>query len=439
MPDSPTPIVSNMTQFGMPTIPTQDDVSPQPSAIQGSMNKGDVTDVSDKPAAPPPAPTQHPTFFRRLLFSLGQGLIEGTKAGLQAPLSPQGPAVAAQTAINAPQAKREQMTTNQMNDLNVAMTQLKLHQTQMITHQMEEEQQNAVYNSGRDVTTALMEKGKVDVLTSGDLKSVQDEFNRRQADAKQSGQGLLPLQILPAAGSSAKDPKYSLINVGKDRLTEDMDTTFGADDLGISKEDFDKTGLTPFKFHAPAGMDQQKALQLMVTQHLNWLTKSQNQLGQWKRTQLQETGRNKRAAATNDVRLKIADLNNITRRAIADKKAADASGDKLKISALGKLVTAAKNFGDAQGKIGNKAWDTLTDAETKELTTKRAALDEAKKAYDQITQKQSTAVSDLKQAVGITKVPKGTKLTRDVAAYYLQKAGGDRPKAEKMAKDDGYE
>jgi hypothetical protein len=237
------------------------------------------------PVNPAPPPTQQPTFFRKLLFSLGQGLIEGTKAGLQAPLSPQGPAIAAQTAINAPQQKREQLTTNQMNDLNVAITQLKLHQTQMITHQMEEGQQNAVYNSGREVTTALMEKGKVDVLATGDIKSVQDEFARRQADAKQSGQGLLPLQILPAAGSSAKDPKYALINVGKDRLTDDMEQTFGASDLGVSKEDFEAAGLTPLNFKAPAGMDQQKALQLLTTQHLNWLTKAQNQMGQYKRQQ----------------------------------------------------------------------------------------------------------------------------------------------------------
>lgn len=224
-------------------------------------------------------------FFRKLLFSLGQGLIEGTKAGLQAPLGPQGPAIAAQTAINAPQQRREQLTTNQLNDMNVAMTQLKLHQTHMITHQMEEDQQNAVYNSGRDVTTALMEKGKVDILASGDIKSVQDEFARRQADAKQSGQGLLPLQILPAAGSSAKDPKYALVNVGKDRLTEDLEQTFGPSDLGVSKEDFEAAGLTSLKFKAPAGTDQQKALQLLTTQHLNWLTKSQNQLGQYKRQQ----------------------------------------------------------------------------------------------------------------------------------------------------------
>jgi hypothetical protein len=284
----------------------QDDVIGSASPVLAGVNNGpnakpsfsvepDAPDMSTPPIAPGPSPMggnqqggppkPPPTFFRKLLFSLGQGLIEGTKAGLQAPPGPQGPAIAAQTAINAPQQKRQQLTTNQMNDMNVAMTQLKLHQIQMVTHQMDEDAQNAVYNSGRDVTTALMEKGKVNVLATGDQKSVQDEFTRRQADAKAAGQGLLPLQILPAAGSSAKDPKYALIDVGKDRLTEDMEDTWGAKDLGVSDEDFKAAGLTPFNFKAPAGMDQQKALQLMTTQHLNWLTKSQNQLGQWKRNQ----------------------------------------------------------------------------------------------------------------------------------------------------------
>lgn len=289
---------------GFSVSPDEPDIG-VPIAPGPALGSPDSMGQNQQPPAPP---TQQPTFFRKLLFSLGQGLIEGTKAGLEAPRNAQGPAVAAQTAINAPQQKREQLTTNQMNDMNVAMTQLKLHQIQMVTHQMDEDAQNAVYNSGRDVTTALMEKGKVNVLATGDQKSVQDEFTRRQADAKAGGQGLLPLQILPAAGSSAKDPKYALIDVGKDRLTDDIEDTWGAKDLGVSEEDFKAAGLTPFNFKAPAGMDQQKALQLMTTQHLNWLTKSQNQLGQMKRQQASLDSRESEGAANRASRLQITDM-----------------------------------------------------------------------------------------------------------------------------------
>jgi hypothetical protein len=420
----------------------------QPNFGSVSGAPPDAPDIGGGPSAPdaalgsapgiqpatPSAPTQHPTFFRQLLFHLGKGLVEGTKAGLQAQMGPQGPSEAARIAIAAPQQRREQLTTNMLNDMNVAMTQLKLHQLHMVVNQMEDDQQNGVYNRGRDTLDALMEKGKADVLATGDLKSVQDEFARRQADAKQAGQGLLPIQILPSVGSSAKDPKYSLVMVGKDKLTDDMDETWGAGDLGISKEDFDKAGLTQFKFHASAGMDQQKALQLKTTQYLNWITKSMNQYGQWKRNEASISGRATEGKANRDVRMKIADLNNLTRRAIADKKAVDPN-DKLKVSALGKLISASKNFGDAQGKIGNKAWSALTDGEARELTTKRAALEEAQKTWKEVQNKSAAASALSPQRA---KVPKGTALTKPIADQYKLLAGGDKAKAQQMAAEDGY-
>lgn len=282
----------------MPDVPNRT-VNPEaPPNVEGggpdvSGTAPDISGQTGSSQVTPAPPTQHPSFFRTLLFSLGKGLLEGTAAGLQAPLNPQGPAIAAANAPNIPvqaaqrsAATSAAMTSQQMDQLNVATTQLKLHQLQMVTHQMEEDQQNAVYNRGRDTLDKLMEKGKVDILATGDQKAIHDELVKRQADATAAGQGLLPLMVLPS-GPDPKKPEFSLVMVGKERLTDDIDETWGAGDLGISQQDFDAAGLTKFDYHASKGMDQQKALQLKTTQYANWLTKASNQLGQWKRGQLQ--------------------------------------------------------------------------------------------------------------------------------------------------------
>lgn len=384
--------VPNMTSPNMPPSNVPPDMAPPDVSQQmpGVVN-------SPPGAAPQPkAPTQQPQFFKRLLFALGKGLLEGTQAGLQAPMSLQGPAIAAQNAQNAPvqQAQRQQAiqqaaTSKQLDDMNVAMTQLKLHQTHMVTNQMDEDKQNAVYNQGRDTLNALLEKGKVDVLATGDLKSVQDEFAKRQADAKAGGQGLLPIQILPAAGSSAKDPQYSLVMVGKDKLTDDIDENWDANDLGVTPEDFKAAGLTPFHFRAPAGMDQQKALQLKVTQHLNWLTKSEQQLGAWTRAKLGSQDK----AKDRDMRWSIAKANNENRRTIAQIKQAQTSGDKELLQALNERKThvdkIAKLSQDAN-KIGN--WMDLSGGQKKAIQTEQDAIDAADQRISSLSGKNKNAV-----------------------------------------------
>ena len=242
-------------------------------------------------ASPQAPPTQQPQFFRKLLLSLGQGLIEGTKAGLQAPLSPQGPAIAASTAINAPQVRQQQLTTNQMNALGIAMTQLKLHQLQMMVQQESEGVQSAAYDRGANTAQEFIDKGKGEFVASGDMASVQKEFNRRHTDMQEKGT-TLPLYILPAPGSSAKNPKYVLLNMAPGKLTNDQDDqVWGAKEYSddpAEQQAYKDAGLGEMKFKgAPAGTDNKKALELVTKAHNDWWIKSAAAVSKWKTEQAQ--------------------------------------------------------------------------------------------------------------------------------------------------------
>lgn len=379
------------------------------SNLPGGPAGGPVP-ISGANVPAPASPTQQPAFFKTLLFALGKGLLEGTRAGLEAPRNAQGPAVAAQNAPNIPlqdaqrrQAMRQIGTSQQLDDMNVAITQLKLHQLQMVTAKMDEDRQNEVYNKGRDTLGDLLEKGKVDVLATGDMQSVQDEFVKRQADAKAGGQGLLPIQILPAAGSSAKDPQYSLVMVGKDKLTADMDETWGAADLGLNEKDFGAAGLTPFKFHASAGMDQQKALQLKTTQYLNWLTKSENQLGAWKRAQLTSSDK----AKDRDMRWNITKANNENRRIVAQIKQAQSSDDKELLQALNEKKThidkLAKLSQDTN-KIAN--WIDLSGGQKQAIQQEQDAIDAADQRISALSGNKSKPSAGFQVPAGAPAPPK---------------------------------
>jgi len=444
MPD--TPISAQPWMAGAnsgPTVPSSDITDPDaPDLGSGAPDSPPV--ATQGTFANPPA--QRPSLFRGIISALGQVLSQGAKAGVSAPLNREGPSIAAGTAIEAPQKAFEQKVANQralttldMDKMNVAMTQLKLHQLHMITNKMEEDQQNAVYNKGRDTLEELTKSGKVDILVDGELGAVQAEFNRRQADAQKQGQGLLPLQILPSLGSSAKNPKYSLVMVGKEKITDNWDETWGAKDLGYSDDDFKAAGLSTFKFHASAGMDQQKALQLRATQYLNWATKTEAGMAKWKQSQAAIQNRESEGKKNRDMRLQIAELNNSTRRAVAGMKGLNDQTDKEIISAGKTLVAANGKLAAAQGKIGNKAWDTLGGGETREITTLRRARDEAERNYNALLAKKQTgaAVSSVANPKPAA-VPKGTPATRPIIQQYLQRAGGDKAKARQALTNDGY-
>jgi hypothetical protein len=418
------------------------------SAIQGSIDAGQTTDVSD-PSVAPPAPAQKPSYFKNIIGALGLALAQGAKAGVQAPMSPQGPAIAAQTAIEAPQKELEQkqknkaaMTSQQQADLTVAMTQLKLHQLHTMVLKEDEDIQNAAYNKSRDTLEEFIDKGRVDVIATGDIAAVQAEFNKRQADAHAAGNGLQPLQIFSAPGSSAGKPQFALVNMEKGKLSEALkDETWGASDFSDSpdtQKDYQAAGIGEFKYKgATAGTDQQKALNDRAASYRLWWTQSAIKLSNWRKLQEQQKGANARAKEAGDVRMKVAELNNSTRRAVAAAKGANDQTDKELISASKGLVAANKALGDAQGKIGNKAWSTLGGGDAREIATKRRARDQAQAVFDGILAKKTAGkgIEDMNKPAA---VPKGTLATKPIAQQYLQKAGGDVAKARKMLTDDGY-
>lgn len=429
MPDPEGNITAGDANVATPgPTPVAPDIGTTPPIVPGAAP--DIGSRTASSLAVPPRP--QPSFFRQLLFSLGKGLIEGTKAGLQAPLGPQGPAVAARTAIEAPQREREQLTTNQMNDLNIAMSQLKLHQLHMITNQMEDDQQNAVYNRGRDTLRDFVEKGKADILASGDLKAVQDELARRQKDATDGNQGLLPNMILPTERGPNGEPQYALVSVGKERLNDDIDYTWGAKDLGISEKEFKDAGLTERKFHASTGQDSQKAFGALSMAFTNFQVQATNKLADFRKTQVKETGAMDRAKLAAFTKLQGINMNNLNRFAIAQMKLAQDAGDKTKIAALGKLITAGKNVEATKGKFVNRAFSTLTGSETQDVQTAVKQLEQAQKEYDEVSK-------GAKPNITLTgKVPKGTVATPDVMRQYLQKAGGNKDVARTNLTNDGY-
>jgi hypothetical protein len=375
-------------------------------------------------------------------------LAQGTQAGLQAQRGPQGPAEAARIAAAMPQKRLEQAMANKhalssqkLDDLNVAMTQIKLHQLQMVAAKMEDDQANAVYDKGRDTMDALLEKGKVDVLATGDFASVTSEFNKKQVDAKRSGQGLLPLQILPAPGSSAKDPKYALVMVGKDRLTEDWDETDTPASLGYDPEEAKKAGLGNFKFHAPLGMDQQKALQLRVSQYAKWVTDSENGMRKWQATQAGIAARGAEGQKNRDLRLKIAEMNTLQRENDRAIKDAQSRNNKEELQILNERKTHIDKLAEIQKTTGVAAWADIGGGKQRAITTERRAIADTEKRLADLRAKQAGAPANITPGTTnlFPKVPKGTPITPQIVQQYKVRAGGDAARARQMAIDDGYD
>jgi hypothetical protein len=388
-----------------------------------------------------PAAQPKPTFFKGVIKSMGlalaRGAINGVVAGVEAPRNAQGPAIAAQTAANRPQQQLEQKQANQkamdtqtQDKLTIAMTQLKLHQMQMITSKLDEDQQNAIYNTGRDAMDTFVQKGKVDVLATGDYGSVTAEFTRRQADAKANGQPLLPLQILPAPGSSASKPVYALASFGKDRLTDAIDITFGAADLGYSEEDFKAAGLSSFKFHAPADLDQQKALLLMTQQYNSWAIKSETIMANWKKNQANNTVKTNEGAKNRATKYTIAQLQQAganARKAMPSPQNPDKDVEK----AVKDVTTAAKNLSTIYAKptIGGE----VTGGQGRAEKTAERAYEAAQANLNALIAKNAAANEKVS-----AKVPKGTVATADIIKSYLMKNGNDKLATRQALINDGY-
>src|SRR5271157_6156928 len=106
---------------------------------------------------PPAPPTQKPVFFQKLLGSLGLGLVNAVRAGLETPLGPNAFGQAATTAYNLPeqdkqvaasrktalmaqQAQQNELKdSDQMEQMRLAMGQVKLQQAKLLLQKTSDE------------------------------------------------------------------------------------------------------------------------------------------------------------------------------------------------------------------------------------------------------------------------------------------------------------
>ena len=88
--------------------------------------------------------------------------------------------------------------------------------------------------------------------------------------------------------------------------------------------------------------------------------------------------------------------------------------------------------------------DRLSEEDREKYGFVRANIDSRatqnmKKYVEQRQKELKSSIERIKKDKNDGKVASGTKLTPDIAMKYLQNSGGDRKKAEEMAKEDGYE
>lgn len=420
---------------------------PAPVLVPDPGNPDSIAGMSPSapnltPGGQPGAPPQQPGgFFKNLVSMLGLVLAQGAKAGVGAPRNAQGPSIAAASAIQQPQEDlRQKMattaaaTSQQQATLNIAFTQFRIHQLNMMVAKMDEEQQDAAFLHGRDFGEEILKKGEADLLVTGDRQAVEQEFEKRQADAQQGKQGLLNLQILPAPGSSPKDLKWGLYSIGKGKLTEPMNKTWGADELGIDPEDFKKAGLLKGSFQAPTGMRTDMAMQAYVAAHTKWVHDTQTAYEKWKTTQANIDSREKEGAANRANRLTIAQISNSTKRAQLALKGN--SNDRDLNSATRTLVSANNNLAKLEDKFANVAWSEISDSDKQSILTSRKAQAAAQLVWNRANEKAKNG-----GAAGggsSTKVKPGTVATADVINQYKLRVGSDAAKIRKAMQDDGY-
>jgi len=382
------------------------------------------------PVAPnlpqPLRPTQQPSFFRRVLLSLGQGLIEGTKAGLQAPLTPQGPAIAAQTAINAPEMARQRLTAAQLDKLRIEQSTINLAMSRYALTHVDDERAQAYYKAGQKYANDLIEKGNANLVATG----TADDIHKMMAQEK----GKNPdrnYMAFPNPGGAGHDQEdgYMLLEVApKERLSADVPERKIPAYSATTPQGF--TINYPERT-IPAGKKGQTIAEYnaMATPIIKMSALQDADIGR-------TTGiisREAVAKAGRDLRLKETIMNNNTRYAIARLREEQAKGDKADkdvLTAVGKFNQADKNLKDSQGKIGNKVWSTLTKKETEEVTTAREAYDSAKQELQNAVAKRDTGPTG-KPKIAVTNAPPTpTRMaTGAELKSALDKAGGDAKKA----------
>jgi len=299
------------------------------------------------PNLPQPArPTQQPSFFRRVLLSLGQGLIEGTKAGLQAPLTPQGPAIAAQTAINAPEVARERLTAAQLDKVKIEMSTINMAMLRYALTHVDDERAQQYFKFGQKYANDLVEKGNAIPKSVGDEQTMAKQLVQLKADNPGEDYQMYP----NPGGAYGSDKAWEILNVApKERLSEDVAATTIPE---LTTED----GTFYPKIDIPGGRKgmsipdfraiREGPLKLAGLREAD-LARRAALASQEKRTREQISSRERIAQWRNITSLAVAEKNNITRRASSLLQ----SEDKEILTGAKVVLDAQKKLADLKGKV----------------------------------------------------------------------------------------
>lgn len=370
----------NVIGGGSPVMP-QDQTN-----LPGGPAGGPVP-ISGANVPPPAPPTQQPAFFKTLLFALGKGLLEGTRAGLEAPMNAQGPSIAAANAPNipvqdaqrqaamaqakaAPQQIADQAT---LSKLQVETAQINLAIMQHNLIHIDDARADSYYKEGQGVAANLLEKGNAEPISTGSQADIQQAYlQQRQLHPDDN------FMILPMPGGGDKK-EYQLLRYNpQDRFSEDGDAITLPEVKGADGSVYPALTIP--------GPKKGQSIK-------DWTARATT-LGKLQTTRDLDIGRaaDRQQKATEgqknrDMRLKIAELNNALRDKKITADIAKTKDDPELAKAATNYRIAAKNLADAQKPGLGKAWADLTGKETDQLSTARKSYDEAKSRYESLSGK----------------------------------------------------
>ena len=382
------------------------------------------------PVAPnlpqPLRPTQQPSFFRRVLLSLGQGLIEGTKAGLQAPLSPQGPAVAAQTAINAPEVARQRLTAAQLDKIRVEMGVINLAMARYALTHVDDERAQAYYKAGQGFSSKLIESGNAEPVATGTADDIHKMLAQKKAD--NPDQAFLAMPNPGATGHDQEDGYTLLALDPKGRFDRDVpEQTIPA--YSATSPDGVTTNYPERTIPGAKKGQRIDAWTAIATPAIRAATQRDQDISKASQIASRET----EGAKGRESRFSIAVMNNRTKFAIAQMNLERSKGDKADkdvLTAIGRFTQADKNLKDEQAKISTRAYGIATGKKTESLKTAETSYDAAFKELDRVVKKRDAA-EGVKPKIQVTNAP--PRVTRMATSTELKtaldKAGGDAKKA----------
>jgi len=380
------------------------------------------------PNLPQPArPTQQPSFFRRVLLSLGQGLIEGTKAGLQAPLTAQGPAIAAQTAINAPEVARERLTAAQMDKVRLEMSTINLAMARYALTHVDDDRAQAYYKAGQKYANDLIEKGNANLIATGTADDIHKLLAQKKGENPDQN-----LMAFPNPGASGHDQEdgYMLLEVApKERLSEDVaERTIPAH--SVTTADGTTINYPEIKIPGAKKGTPLATFNAITTSALKLFTLRDADIGRSAGIASREMIAGRQISS----RERIAQWRNITSLAVAEKNNITRRGTALMQSQDKELIAAGKGVLDAQKKLADLTGKVSTVKEFFGLEEPRKdAIAEAAEALKDARANAERLVKQKTGGGGPRPIPKA------LLGKYLKDAGNNVEAAKALARKDNYD